>query len=125
MINSKHEKSIENVCDLKYLTEMMGSKKHLINEIMDAFLKQVPEELQSIKEAITKTDYAIIKSFSHTMKSSVSIMGVSMLTPILQEMEDLATKETDIEKIKELNDTLNLICKQATEEIEREKINYA
>jgi HPt (histidine-containing phosphotransfer) domain-containing protein len=125
MINSKHEKSIENVCDLNYLKEMMGSKKHLINEIMDAFLKQVPEELQSIKEAITKTDYAIIKSFSHTMKSSVSIMGVSKLTPVLQEMEDLATKETDIEKIKELNDTLNLICKQATEEIEREKMNYA
>ena len=54
MIKSESEKSIENVCHLNYLTEMMGGKKHLIKGIIDAFLKQVPEELQSINEAIVK-----------------------------------------------------------------------
>jgi HPt (histidine-containing phosphotransfer) domain-containing protein len=125
MTTSESEKSNENVCDLKYLTEMMGSKKNLIKGIMDAFLEQVPDELKSINDAIPKADYASIKVFSHTMKSSVSIMGVSKLTPILQEMEDLANKATDIEKIIELNEKLNLICKQAIEEIKRELPNYA
>jgi len=130
MIQSESEKNIqknsngENVCDLSYLTEMMGGKKSLIKEIMDVFLKQIPEELQSINDAITKTDYATIKKFAHTMKSSVSIMSVSVLTPILQEMEDLARNATDIEQIKQLNQKLNLICKQALEEIESEKLNF-
>lgn len=125
-------KTENSVCDLNYLTEMMGNKNHLINGIMDAFLTQIPEELKSINDAIIKEDYKTIKIFAHTMKSSVSIMGVSSLTPVLREMESLATiapnssvpSNTNIEKIKELNEKLNLVCQQAIEEIEKEKKNY-
>ena|ERR1017187_6138217 len=124
MMETKSEKNIEKVYDLSYITETMGGEKHLIKEIIDVFLKQVPEELQSINDAIIKTDYAVIRKFAHTMKSSVSVMGITALTPVLQEMEDLGAKATSIEKIKELNQNLNLICKQAIEEIESEKHNY-
>ena len=124
MIERKFEKNGEKVSDLKYLTEMMGGKKHLIRGILDLFLTQVPEELNSINDAISKTDYAIIKNFSHTMKSSVSMLGISILAPILQEMENLGANATDIEKIKVLNKEVNLICKRAFEEVEREKLNF-
>lgn len=125
MLNSELKMKTENVCNLQYLIDMMSNKKPLINGIMNSFLEQIPEELKSIEDAIEKTDYAIIKSFAHTMKSSVSIMGISILTPILQEMENLSKAATGIEKIKELNLQLNSICKQAIKEIETEKINYA
>jgi HPt (histidine-containing phosphotransfer) domain-containing protein len=121
MIKNESERKIENVCNLGYLSDTMGGKKHLIEEIIDIFLKQIPEELQTINEAIEKTNYPVIKSFAHTMKSTVSIMGISVLTPILLEMENLGAKATDIERIKELNLKLTLICKQAIAEIEREK----
>ena len=58
------------------------------------------------------------------MKSSVSIMSISILIPILKEMEDLGAKATDLDKIKQLNQQLNLICNQAIREIEKEKLNY-
>lgn len=124
MIKRESENKVETVCDLSYLSEMMGGKKNLMKGIMDVFLKQIPEELQSINQAIIKTDYPAIKNIAHTMKSSVSIMGISVLTPILKEMEDLAVAAINLEKIKELNQKLNLICKQAIEEIEKEKHNY-
>jgi HPt (histidine-containing phosphotransfer) domain-containing protein len=114
----------EKICELTYLTEMMSGKKNLIKGIMDAFLKQIPEELLHINNAIIKKDFTTIKNFAHTMKSSVSIMGITILSPILKEMEDLGVMATDIDKIKELNQKLNLICKQAIEEIEKEKHNY-
>lgn len=118
------ENKIENVCNLNYLTEMMGNKKPLIGGIMDSFLQQIPEELKSINDAISKTDYATIKNFAHTMKSSVSIMGITVLTPILKEMEDLGKEATGIERIKELSIQLDFICAQAIKEIEKEKPNY-
>ncbi|MBI4947278.1 MAG: Hpt domain-containing protein [Bacteroidetes bacterium] len=118
MKNNKH------VCDFSYLSETMGEKKHLVKEIIDVFLKQVPEELQSINNAITKADYSIIKNSAHTMKSSVSIMGISELAPVLQEMEALGATASNIEKIKALNQKLDFTCKQAIKEIEREKQNY-
>lgn len=119
--NVKVNSITENVCNFNYLSEMVNGKKNLITEIMDTFLKQIPQELQSINDAVLKKDYPLIKSLAHKMKSSVSIMGISSLTPVLQEMMDLGEKATDIEKIKELNQKLNLICKKAIEEIEKEK----
>lgn len=129
MTTIETENRIINVCDLKYLTEIMGGKKQLINEIMDVFLKQVPDELKFINQAIAACDYSTIKNFAHTMKSSVSIMGISVLAPVLQEMEDLAVGVGHsgihkIERIIELNQKLDSICKKAIEEIEREKQKY-
>lgn len=124
MIKDRLGKTIVNVCDLKYLTDMMGGKKHLIKGIMNAFLIQIPEELNSINEAIISTNYSAIKIFAHTMKSSVSIMGVSMLTPVLQEMEALAMAAANIEKLKELNGELTLICHMAMEEVGEERKKY-
>lgn len=117
-----------DVCDLKYLTETMGGNKKLIKEIMDVFLKQVPQDLSGLNGAVSKLDYLNIKSFAHTLKSSVSIMGISVLAPILYEMEELAKGAASPdryrdEKIKKLNNQLNSICKQAIEEIEKEKHN--
>lgn len=124
MIKSESQKSLNKVCDLSYLAKMVNGKKHLIKGIIDVFLKQIPEELQYIKEAIIKTDYNTIMNYSHTMRSSVSIMGISILSPVLEEMEELGKSATGIERITELNKTLNLICQQAIEETECEKHNY-
>lgn len=131
MIKNESEENIiqndsigENVCDFKYLFDMMNGKKNLITGVMDVFLEQVPEELQRINEAVSKTDYATIKIIAHTMRSTMSIMGISVLEAILKEMEGLGTSATGIEKITELNQKLNLICIKAIEETEKEKCNY-
>lgn len=122
MDNNESEMRIKNICDFSYLSEMMGEKKNLILGIMDAFLEQIPEELISINEAVTKANHAIIKRVAHTMKSTVSIMGIYSLEPILKEMEDLGSTTGDIEKIRVLNLELNSICKKAIEEVENEKL---
>lgn len=124
MIKYESEKNNENICDFSYLTEMMHGKKHLILEIIDEFLMQIPSELQRINEAVTKADYATIKNLAHSMKSSVSIMGISILTPILQELEDLGASAGNMSRIKELDDSLNVICSKVVEEIENKKNNY-
>lgn len=127
VIKSESVTNGENICNLRYLFDMVGGKKHLIKEITDAFLVQVPEELRCINDAVAKSDYPIIKRISHTMLSSVSIMGISVLEPVLKSMEVLAVKASDSdreEKMKELNLTLNLLCRQAIAEIEIEKHKY-
>ncbi len=124
MKTDETESGTENVCSLSYLSEIMGGKKNLIKEIMDVFLKQIPEELQCINDSVAKADYPIVKSLAHTMKSSVSIMGISILGPILQEMVDLAKEAENIEKIKGLNLKLNQICMRAISEIETAKHSY-
>jgi HPt (histidine-containing phosphotransfer) domain-containing protein len=121
---SLNDKTPIRVCNFDYLNEMMGNKKELVREIIDVFLEQVPDELETLSRAIESTDYVVIKSLSHTLKSSVSIMGINTATPILQEMEDLGSAALNIERITTLNEALKLIAKQAIEEIKQEVIKY-
>ena len=103
---------------------MMLGKKHLILEIIDSFLKQAPEELLNIELAVQNGDFTKIKNSAHTMKSSVLIMGISSLGPVLSEIESLGGLATGITKIEELNSRLKLICKSAIEELENERVSY-
>ena len=124
MKKNEIETSQKKVCDLTSLSEMMLGKKHLILEIIDSFLKQAPEELLNIELAVQNGDFPKIKNSAHTMKSSVLIMGISSLGPVLSEIESLGGLATGITKIEELNSRLKLICKSAIEELENERVSY-
>ncbi len=118
----------KTVCDLNYLTRLMGGKIHLIKKMMRSFLVQVKEELSSLNNAIIKKDYSTIRNLTHTMKSNISIMGISIALPILQEMEDLVTETSSSnsyrnEKLATLNLKLNEICKKAF--VEMENYNFS
>lgn len=119
MTKNEDFNSIEKVCDFKYIIEMTKGSKLLIKEMIDTILKEVPEELKSINLAISKTDYAMIEYFAHNMQTSIYIMGISILTPVLREIEDLA-KAKNIDKIIEYNQKLNLVCEQAFKELENQ-----
>jgi HPt (histidine-containing phosphotransfer) domain-containing protein len=128
--NSMNEQSNQSdkenikVCNFEYLTEMMGNKKSLVKEIIDAYILQVPDELGELNAAVERADYPTIKKLAHTIKSSVSIMGMNIAVPILQDMENLGASLTDINRINELNGSLKLICKQAMNEINIEILKY-
>jgi HPt (histidine-containing phosphotransfer) domain-containing protein len=112
------------ICDLNYLSEMLGARKPLIKGIMDTFLEQIPVELSSMDEAVAIGDYQSVKRYAHSMKSSVSILGITILSPVLSEMESLGLAGTGIERIKELNVTLHWVCKEAIAELEAVKGDY-
>ncbi len=116
--------SIKKVINLDYLTDIMSGKKELIKETIDIFLKQASEDLPIINDAVDKTDYLTVKRFAHRMKSTITMMGISSLTPVLDEMETLGKAENDIERIKTLNKTLNSTYAQALEEIKIERLKY-
>jgi len=88
------------------------------------YIGEIYEGWAALKPSTKSPSGEPIKKVAHVMRSSISIMGISTLVPILQEMENLGEKAEDIEKIKKLNQKLNTICKQALEEIEKEKSNY-
>lgn len=112
-----------NVCDFKYLANIVNNKYHLKLEIINVFLRQVPEDIEFINQAIRNEDYGAIERYSHTMISSMLIMGISVLEPTLVEMEELGKSSADMKKIVSLYQQLELICHKAFIEIEKERLN--
>ncbi len=105
------------VCNLNYLVNTTRGNAVIMNNIINVFLKETPEELSALHDAIEKINYSIISDISHKIKSSFAIMGISILEPILEEMEHLGTIGSGIEKIEQLNGGVNTVFRQAVEEM--------
>ena len=117
------EEVVSKIINLDFLIKSMRGKKDLMRSIIDIFLKQVPENLRLINEAIDKTDYVTIKNQAHNMKSTISAFGLSDLLDTLNEMENLGKSGKGLNEIKVLNQLLVKKCEQAIEEIKHERIN--
>lgn len=114
----------EAVTDLNYLKETMNGKKEAIKEMLTYLLKQLPEYLSALSGAIDRNEYTSIAKLSHKLKSSVAIVGVKSLHPILVEMETLGKSNSNMEKLRSLHLELDPIAQQALKEIQQEQTKY-
>lgn len=112
----------EQVTNLQNLKDTMHGKKAAIKEMLGYLLEQVPIYLSELNEAVDKTAYIDIAKLVHKIKSAILIMGAKHLEPLLNEIEQKAKKNTDIDKIILLNNKLNENCTKAMNEVLEEKI---
>ncbi|MBA3673652.1 MAG: Hpt domain-containing protein [Chitinophagaceae bacterium] len=115
---------MNNTISLDYLSASVSGHKEILLELFDIFIKQIPENIASLNDAIINADYPAIKQISHKLKSTVSVMGISTLKPILDQMEFLATADHEnlrLDSIKKLFEQVKEICTKAIEEIQFEK----
>jgi HPt (histidine-containing phosphotransfer) domain-containing protein len=106
-----------SVIDLTYLQDLSCGNKEFENQIICQFIKQVPQEITSLEQAINKKDYSAMRSLAHSMKSSVSYLGlINELGPMLQEIENQAVSQTDLSIIMACFDSIEFTCRQAVNE---------
>jgi len=83
--------------DLSYLQELSSGNRSFEKEMLSLFMQQIPAELQEMRDAYEKHEFATVRSLAHKMKSSVPLVGANYLVPLLNQMEDTeveATSET-------------------------------
>jgi signal transduction histidine kinase/CheY-like chemotaxis protein/HPt (histidine-containing phosphotransfer) domain-containing protein len=96
-----------NVCDLAYLRQMSGGDSIFEKEMISLFLKQVPEELENMKQAAIKENMPGVKEVAHKLKSSVSLLGAESMLTRLKEIESLVLQEQETVNILRLNQELS------------------
>lgn len=75
--SEQHENSMINLSDIE---QAHGGDKTYVKELAEIFLAQVTLELNSIDEAYSNKDYLRIAAIAHSMKSTVSYMGLHSST---------------------------------------------
>ncbi len=120
----KPVKETTRLVDLSSLEKTMRGNQKVIRETLEIFLEHLPENLTGIVQGTANKDYGMIRRNAHTMKSSVSIVGIQSIYMVLEEMEQLADKQSGIERLEELQKSLVSLCEQAVAEIELLKIQY-
>lgn len=77
--------------NLEYLHELSGNDTDFEKVMMEQFIQQTPEEIQALENAIGSNDLLSAKKVAHSLKSTVSYMGLAPeLHPALETIEKAA-----------------------------------
>ena len=77
--------------NLDYLHELSGNDKDFEKVMMEQFIQQTPQEVSALENAVEQNDLGGAKKIAHSLKSTVSYMGLAgELYPSLEGIEKAA-----------------------------------
>jgi HPt (histidine-containing phosphotransfer) domain-containing protein len=78
------------IIDLRYMREVSNGDKAYEKAVTELFLERVPAELDALQQAWSDGDRPSVYHFAHSLKTTVSVMGLNpVLNPLLDEIEDV------------------------------------
>lgn len=116
----EHNSEVQDIklCNLAYLHRMSGGDNSFVKEMIMLFLKQMPRELELMKQAALKKDLPEVKEVAHKLKSSVSLIGAESMLARLKEIEKLVQQEDEIGNVLRLNQELTDINGRVVTELQ-------
>lgn len=124
IVEKSEIKAGSDVINLAYLKELSDGNKVFEREMIELFLNQVPLDIIALDTAFKKSDAFQIKTISHKLKSSMSVVGLSGLAIYLSfieknafnnEMNELSLEKYSIIKNR-LNESYPQLIKKLNEE---------
>ena len=106
--------------NLTYLREMASGDNSFMEEIMDMFIQQTPENLAKLHEYTMSRQWPEVKSLAHKMKSSVILVGIQELEDIFVNLQKEAMGPNPQEVIPPLVRRAQELCKIAVAELQVE-----
>jgi PAS domain S-box-containing protein len=81
--------------NMNYLKELSAGNSDFEMEMIQLFLKQIPEELQNIEHAIEFNDIQKLRDLCHKVKSSFDIFGLQKISDLLGQLSIDTTNGID------------------------------
>ena len=102
--------------DLSYLTEVTGGDESVIKEMLQIISKEIPGQIELIKENIRMEDWSSVASEAHKVKPSFLYIGKPELNELAVLIEQNARKREQLDlmsgHIQKLEEGYNLISDQ-------------
>ncbi len=103
--------------NLDYLHELSGNDSDFEKVMMEQFIEQTPEEMKALEVAIGSNDLISAKKIAHSLKSTVSYMGLAAeLHPSLESIEKAALSG-DATEVPDKFNHIKQVTDQAVKEI--------
>lgn len=91
-----------------------------VSQIAELFITEVPLDLIQIKEGINEKDYKKAYSFSHKIKPTLDLLGMSVAFEEILCIEDWTKREGKRKEIKETYKDLESRVEKAVKEIKKD-----
>ncbi len=84
---------------LEHLEKYTGGDSELTIQLIEIFLKQVPEAIQKLNKSISAQDWKETHAVAHKIKSSVAIFELNELKKLIINIEEYARDREHLDKI--------------------------
>lgn len=68
--------------DLYQLEDMSGGDKEFMKTVVEAFLTEIPPDLESMQMAIDNDNHKMAYQFAHKMKPNLEMFGIDLIREI-------------------------------------------
>jgi len=108
--------------DLTYLKTTTGNDSAIIKELIQIFTAQLPDLKQDIEVAYTQKNWHDLKELAHKAKNSFEIIGASEEANNLKNIEIMAAKEKNADKLAHMIENFLKSCENVSREISQLEI---
>ncbi len=103
--------------NLQYLEEISASNQDFITDMIQLFLRQMPQFVQKLKKASEDAQWTDMRYITHKMKSSLSTIGIFELESVMRQMETYAAQESNLAEALQLSTHIERICTHVYQEL--------
>ena len=107
------------VIDLLVIDKYSRGDNDFRKELMQEFINTVPPAISSLETAIRQSNYSRIKEIAHDMKTTIHVMGLTVLIGHMLQQIEIFAANADLASINALFSDVKLICMQAVQEAGR------
>lgn len=107
---------ISQLSNLNYLKATCDQSVEMINQIADLFLQSSPPSIHKMKQLISESNWNDLKREAHKLKSSFLMMGATLTSTKLQEIESNA-EDKERARLSELVNQIEIECTTIYNEI--------
>lgn len=116
----KKSKTGQNI-NLDYIRQITRNDAKEMNKIMRAYIEEINELADNMKKGLASEDWALLALSAHSLKSLLGVVGDNSKTKeMTRELENLARKQENLERVKELFKEIHAFCQLACEDIQTE-----
>jgi len=106
--------------NLSKVYALSDNDPEFVNEILNLFVKEVPEDLAQIKEGIKKKDHKHAYAYAHKIKPTLDLMGLNVAFEEILQVEAWAKAEGKKKDIKETFKSVKNQVNDAVKELKKD-----
>ncbi len=85
--------------NLECLDKFTGGDQELAIQLIEIFLKQIPEAIQKLNHSISSQNWKDTHAIAHKIKSSIAIFELNELKKLITNIEEYSRENTKLDKI--------------------------
>lgn len=105
--------------DLAFLKQFTADDPKRIERYIRMFLSAAPAGLVSMKTHLAAGEWEALRSAAHSIKPQIAYMGIHSLRESIQEIENDAREQKNLERLQDRMAEVERVCSEAFEELNR------